>query len=145
MYASRLLAAGLARIAHKAELTNVVLASVDSDVAAWLRPCWLLTLDAAGVPTLRHSPQRAPAAARRQSAGVNIRYDENNYDSGDATPAVDPVRARVCRLCSPKMYSTSKMYYAGARARLLSRRHRHWQHGAEGRRELEREYDYDHV
>ena len=103
MYASRLLAAGLARIAHKAELTNVVLASVDSDVAAWLRPCWLLTLDAAGVPTLRHSPQRAPAAARRPSAGVNIRYDEDNYDSGDATPAVDPVRARVCRLCNPML------------------------------------------
>lgn len=91
----------MARIAHKAELTHVVLASVDSDIAAWLRPCWLLTLDAAGVPTLRHNPQRAPAAARRPSAGVNIRYDEDNYDSGDATPAVDPVRARVCRLFNP--------------------------------------------
>ncbi len=98
LYVPRLLAAGMARIAHKAELTHVVLASVDAEVAAWLRPCWLLTLDAAGVPTLRRSPQRAPAAARRPSAGVNIRYDEDNYDSGDATPAVDPVRARVCHL-----------------------------------------------
>ena len=103
LYVPRLLAAGMARIAHKAELTHVVLASVDAEVAAWLRPCWLLTLDAAGVPTLRRSPQRAPAAARRPSAGVNIRYDEDNYDSGDATPAVDPVRARVCRLCNPML------------------------------------------
>ena len=83
----------MARIAHKAELTHVVLASVDAEVAAWLRPCWLLTLDAAGVPTLRRSPQKMSAVTRRWSVGITIRYDEDSFDSGGATPAVDPVRA----------------------------------------------------
>ena len=81
----------MARIAHKAELTHVVLASVDAEVAAWLRPCWLLTLDAAGVPTLRRSPQKN--ATHRSNIGITIRYDEDSFDSGGATPAVDPVRA----------------------------------------------------
>ena len=86
-----LLAAGMARIAHKDELSNVVVASTDAEVARWLQPCWQLTLDATGAPTLLHNPQSAPAVGPRPAAEVTISYDDGEFDSGGAAPSVDPV------------------------------------------------------
>ena len=75
-----LLAAGMARIAHKDELSNVVVASTDAEVARWLQPSWQLTLDATGAPTLLHNPQSAPAVGPRPAAEVTISYDDGEFE-----------------------------------------------------------------
>ena len=55
-----LLAAGMARIAHKDGLSNVVITSTDAEVARWLQPGWQVTLDAAGAPTRTQHASRHP-------------------------------------------------------------------------------------
>ena len=90
-----LLAAGMARIAHKDGLSNVVVASTDAKVARWLQPSWQVTLDATGAPTLLHNPQSVSAGGPRPAAEVTITYDEGEFDSGGAAPSVDPVLERA--------------------------------------------------
>ena len=90
-----LLAAGMARIAHKDGLSNVVITSTDAEVARWLQPGWQVTLDAAGAPMLLHNPQSVPAGGPRPAAEVTITYGEDEFDSGGAAPAIDPVLERA--------------------------------------------------
>ena len=85
----RLLAAGMARIVSKAQLSNLVVASVDVELAAWMQPDWLVVLDARGVPTLTRRPPLV--TGRRLAAEVSIQYLDDAFDTAGAQPAVDPV------------------------------------------------------
>ena len=85
----RLLAAGMARIVSKSQLTNVVLASVDVELAAWMQPDWLVVLDEQGMPRLTRNVPPA-TAERRPAASISIRYRDDDYDRAGAAPAVDP-------------------------------------------------------
>ena len=84
-----LLAAGMARIVSKSQLTNVVLASVDVELAAWMQPDWLVVLDEQGMPRLTRNVPPA-TAERRPAASISIRYRDDDYDRAGAAPAVDP-------------------------------------------------------
>lgn len=104
-HTQQFLAIGLARIVRKADLKNIVIASCNPRLAAWLQPSLLVVFSSDGTPRLTKNPAANPARVEIRLRYVTAGFDSDRNSRASTAAVVEEAQARGGRAEPPLSFA----------------------------------------